>query len=50
MTVWSSQNRPDFSSPETYFAWTVAAHNSVNAKLGKKIFTVDEARKNLNVN
>lgn len=50
MAVWSSQNRLDFSSSETYFAWTVAAHNSVNAKLGKKIFTVEEARKNLNVN
>lgn len=32
---------PDFAN---YFAWTVAAHNAVNARLGKPILTVDEAR------
>jgi hypothetical protein len=26
---------PDLSSAESYFAWTVAAHNAVNARLGK---------------
>lgn len=27
-----------------YFAWTVQVHNAVNAKLGKKQYTVEEAR------
>lgn len=29
---------------EAYFAWTVAAHNEVNARLGKPLVTVEEAR------
>ena len=32
---------PDFTN---YFAWTVAMHNRVNARLGKPILTVEEAR------
>ena len=32
---------PDFSN---YFAWTVSQHNRVNARLGKPILTVEEAR------
>ena len=34
---------PDFSSPEAFFAWGVALHNAVNAKLGKQQITIDEA-------
>jgi hypothetical protein len=34
---------PDFSSPEAFFAWGVALHNAVNAKLGKPQITLDEA-------
>jgi hypothetical protein len=34
---------PDFSSPEAFFAWGVALHNAVNAKLGKPQITIDEA-------
>jgi hypothetical protein len=34
---------PDFTSPEAFFAWGVALHNAVNAKLGKPEITIDEA-------
>jgi len=34
---------PDFTSPEAFFAWGVALHNAVNAKLGKPQITIDEA-------
>jgi len=34
---------PDFTSPEAFFAWGVALHNAVNAKLGKPQTTIDEA-------
>jgi hypothetical protein len=34
---------PDHSSPEAFFAWGVALHNAVNAKLGKPQITLDEA-------
>jgi hypothetical protein len=34
---------PDFLSPEDFFAWGVALHNAVNAKLGKPQITLDEA-------
>lgn len=33
---------PDFS--EGYFAWTVARHNEVNARLGKRHVPIEEAR------
>lgn len=36
---------PDYSSREAFFAWGVAAHNQVNARLGKPIMGLDEARK-----
>lgn len=36
---------PDLSSAEAYFAWTVAVHNSVNAKLNKPIMEIDDARR-----
>ena len=36
---------PDFTSPEAFFAWGVALHNAVNAKLGKQQITIDEAYK-----
>ena len=29
---------PDFSTAYNYFAWTVARHDEVNAKLGKPVF------------
>lgn len=40
---WKAINQPDFSSPEAFFAWGVALHNAVNAKLGKPQITIDEA-------
>jgi len=42
---WYVKNRPDFSSAEKYFAWTVAAHNSVNERLKKPAYSVEEAKK-----
>lgn len=35
---------PDLSSPEAYFAWTVAAHNVVNERLGKPAVLLEDAR------
>lgn len=34
---------PDFASRQAYFAWTVAVHNRVNRKLGRREWTADEA-------
>ena len=34
---------PDFSSPQSFFAWGVTLHNAVNEKLGKPQITIDEA-------
>lgn len=34
----------DLSSPAAYFAWTVDRHNEVNARLGKPIISMEEAR------
>jgi hypothetical protein len=44
-TIWSRNNPPTYYPADAYFAWTVKAHNAVNTKLGKKTFTVEEARK-----
>jgi len=41
---WYSSNRPDYSSREAYFAWTVKAHNNVNERLKKPTWTVEQAR------
>lgn len=42
---WYPKNKPDFTNnPDSYFAWSVKAHNAVNAKLNKKIWSVEEAR------
>jgi hypothetical protein len=41
--AWKAENAPDFSSPEAFFAWGVALHNAVNAKLGKPQITLEEA-------
>ncbi|QKF93519.1 ERV/ALR sulfhydryl oxidase [Fadolivirus algeromassiliense] len=38
---WLKANPVDIND---YFAWTVRAHNAVNAKLGKPTQTVEEAR------
>jgi len=40
---WKAANPPDFTSPEAFFAWGVALHNAVNAKLGKQQITIEEA-------
>jgi hypothetical protein len=40
--LWVRQNPPTYG--DDYFAWTVRAHNEVNKKLGKKEYTVEEAR------
>ncbi len=42
---WYSQNPPNFATKDTYFDWSVRAHNAVNAKLNKQIISVDEAKK-----
>lgn len=34
---------PDFSSAEAFARWTVAAHNSVNSRLGKPTVSYEEA-------
>lgn len=36
---------PDFTSRDSYFAWTVKSHNMVNMKLYKRIWSVAEAKK-----
>lgn len=36
------ESPPDFGP--SYFAWTVLAHNEVNARLGKPIVSIHEAR------
>lgn len=41
---WVTVNPPVFTPPNAYFEWTVKAHNGVNAKLKKKIWTIEEAR------
>lgn len=41
---WYSQNLPDYSSSDAYFAWTVKAHNAVNERLRKPTFTVEKAK------
>lgn len=41
---WYALNKPDYSSSEAYFAWTVRAHNAVNERLKKPIWEVDQAR------
>lgn len=35
---------PDFTTPATYFHWTVDLHNDVNARIGKPVLTVEQAR------
>ena len=40
---WKAANPPDFASPEAFFRWGVNLHNAVNAKLGKKQITIEEA-------
>ena len=42
---WYPQNKPDYKSRDAYFAWTVKAHNAVNARLGKPQVTVEEMKK-----
>ena len=37
------QNPPKFG--DQYFAWTVLCHNEINKKLGKPVYSVEEARK-----
>ena len=41
-TVWYRSNPINFAD---YFAWTVSAHNAVNAKLGRPLWSVDKARR-----
>lgn len=41
---WIKYNPPVYSPPESYFEWTVKAHNSVNLKLNKPLITVSKAK------
>ena len=43
--IWMRQNPPKFGENGEYFAWTVALHNAVNAKLGKPTYTVEQAKR-----
>ena len=38
------QSPPDFSSRESFFNWTVAAHNYVNVAMGRRSWSIEEAR------
>lgn len=42
---WYRTNPPSFESVDSYFEWTVKAHNSVNQKLNKPTITVEDAKK-----
>jgi len=42
---WYKANPPDFTTKESYFAWTVKAHNDINNRLGKPIVSVEDAKK-----
>lgn len=42
---WYRLNPPDFKTSDTYFAWTVKAHNAVNERLNKPLITVEQAKK-----
>lgn len=39
-SVWIKDNKPNWTN---YFEWTVNAHNAVNIKLGKPIWTTEDA-------
>lgn len=41
---WARQHPADLSSTDTYFAWTVEAHNAVNVRLGKPQMSLEAAR------
>ncbi len=41
--IWFAANPAVFTSRDAYFAWTVRAHNAVNAKLGKPQYTLEQA-------
>ena len=43
-TNWTKNNPPIYGSKGEFFAWTVAAHNSVNQRLGKPSYTVEQAK------
>lgn len=42
---WYLANPPDFKTKDSYFIWTVRAHNSVNKLNNKREWLVSEARK-----
>lgn len=42
---WKRANPPKYGDNNEYFAWTVAAHNAVNKKLGKPEISLDDALK-----
>jgi hypothetical protein len=42
--LWLHDNPPVYGKNGEFFEWSVKAHNYVNKKLGKREFTVDEAR------
>lgn len=41
---WYPANKPDYTTRDLYFAWTVKAHNAVNERLGKTIVSVDDMK------
>ena len=41
---WKRANKPCFQPSQSYFAWTVKAHNAVNKKLKRKEWSVEDAR------
>ena len=45
--MYFAQNPPDGTTGQSFYAWTVAFHNSVNERLSKRVYTLDEAEKEL---
>ena len=41
---WIKINPPNLTSKDKYFEWTVRAHNGVNVKLGRSVWSVDRAK------
>ncbi len=45
--MYFAQHPPDGSTGQAFYAWTVEFHNEVNKRIGKPVYTVDEAEKEL---
>ena len=41
--TWKAANPPPYGDPAKCFDWSVTAHNAVNAKLDRQIWSIEEA-------